>query len=368
MRVDPRFERSVRRWLLAYPRRWRVARGDEVLGTLVDLAPAGAARLDRRSALGLVVGGLRTRVRTGPPPHQRFGYLFGARVSPRYLDWMADDLAARLPTVKLGLRLALVAIWSWPYWWKLGAPNPATAAWVTAVLVWTIAVDVSGAEWRRVEGRRLLLPLPGDPPGRPRWVDTRVPRTRVAARLGWTAFAVLVGWLTVNGAVGWLVSPRRVLKGEGTWAFAAALVLGLLLTVLVTRRWRRRAGSTPAQPDRVVRAERGRAVLGVGGLGALASGWIALEMSGRYPAVASTVLVLAGLAVLPAAVAGWRRAAASPEGTAAVDLLRVAVTGRAPKRDRRVLAAVPAGSPEARGTSLVDLVRVDPDRPALGGA
>ena len=75
MTIDPRFERSVRRYLRAYPRRWRLRRADEMVALLADLADPGATRVDVRTAAGLVRRGGRhergpgrrcgTRSRTG---------------------------------------------------------------------------------------------------------------------------------------------------------------------------------------------------------------------------------------------------------------------------------------------------------------
>ncbi len=67
------------------------------------------------------------------------------------------------------------------------------------------------------------------------------------------------------------------------------------------------------------------------------------------------------------AVAAWRWSVTAAGDVATYDLVGVAAMGSPPRQDRRVPAAVPAGSPKAsRGTSLIDLVHIDPDRPALG--
>lgn len=52
--ISQRLVRSARFWLRAYPRRWRTARGEEVLGLLADLAGPGDGRLDARTAVNLV--------------------------------------------------------------------------------------------------------------------------------------------------------------------------------------------------------------------------------------------------------------------------------------------------------------------------
>ena len=57
------WERSARSWMRAYPRRWREARGEELLGLLLDLAEPGSSRVDARLAFDLLKGGWATRLR-----------------------------------------------------------------------------------------------------------------------------------------------------------------------------------------------------------------------------------------------------------------------------------------------------------------
>ncbi|MEV4756735.1 hypothetical protein AB0J86_16690 [Micromonospora sp. NPDC049559] len=54
--------RRYRRLLLAYPRAYRRARGDELLGALLDAAPPGRARPTAREAADLIRHGLRARL------------------------------------------------------------------------------------------------------------------------------------------------------------------------------------------------------------------------------------------------------------------------------------------------------------------
>ncbi|SBT53554.1 hypothetical protein [Micromonospora narathiwatensis] len=54
--------RHYRRLLLAYPRAYRRERGEEILGLLLDTAPAGRTRPTVREALDLIRGGLRCRL------------------------------------------------------------------------------------------------------------------------------------------------------------------------------------------------------------------------------------------------------------------------------------------------------------------
>ncbi|MBB2925462.1 hypothetical protein [Cellulomonas cellasea] len=109
------FERSVGRWLRAYPRRWRRARGAEVTAVLADLAGPDARRVDTRTALGLVVAGLATRWREHPPPRAYLTYRLGGRHPGAPWDaWLRDDVAGRLYPVRLALTEGLVAAVGYP--------------------------------------------------------------------------------------------------------------------------------------------------------------------------------------------------------------------------------------------------------------
>lgn len=58
-----RYERQERRLLLAYPAGWRDERGEEMVGTILDLAGEGRRRVSPRVALDLLVGGWTERAR-----------------------------------------------------------------------------------------------------------------------------------------------------------------------------------------------------------------------------------------------------------------------------------------------------------------
>ncbi len=57
-----RLERRYRRLLLCYPRAYRRERADEIVGTLLELAPEGRTRPTLREAFNLVRHGLRARL------------------------------------------------------------------------------------------------------------------------------------------------------------------------------------------------------------------------------------------------------------------------------------------------------------------
>jgi len=119
------FDRSVRFWLRAYPRRWRVARADEVVEVLADLAGPEARRVDGRTAIGLLVAGIAARWRMRPPVRVVARYrLRGLRPSAAYDAWLHDDLdgifyAVRQLAWRAPFLAALVAItqmWQGPPW------------------------------------------------------------------------------------------------------------------------------------------------------------------------------------------------------------------------------------------------------------
>jgi hypothetical protein len=119
----PAFERSVARWLRAYPRRWRRARGAEVAAVLADLAGPGARRVGTRTALGLVGAGLATRWREHPPPRAYLTYRLGGRhPGARWDAWLRDDVDGRLYPVRLALTEGLVAAVAYPSVERVLAP------------------------------------------------------------------------------------------------------------------------------------------------------------------------------------------------------------------------------------------------------
>ena len=93
--MSERLARSAAFWLRAYPPAWRAQRADEVTAVLVDLAPDGARRLDARTALNLVRGGVATRWRQTPPLRVYLPYrMLDLRVPARYREWVRQDIAS----------------------------------------------------------------------------------------------------------------------------------------------------------------------------------------------------------------------------------------------------------------------------------
>ena len=86
-------ERQVRTLMRAWPIPDRVERGNEIVGTTLDLVPDGRNRLPLALAINLVIGGLRGRWRMRPPLWRWFYHRLGGRLPPRYHRWMLNDLS-----------------------------------------------------------------------------------------------------------------------------------------------------------------------------------------------------------------------------------------------------------------------------------
>jgi hypothetical protein len=89
-----RAERQIRTLMRAWPRPDRTERGEEIVGTTLDLLPDGATRLPMLLALNLVIGGLRARWRMRPPVWRWAFYRMGGRLPTRWNRWVLNDLTA----------------------------------------------------------------------------------------------------------------------------------------------------------------------------------------------------------------------------------------------------------------------------------
>lgn len=103
-------ERTARMWLRAYPRRWRHAYGEDLVGTLLDLAGPGARTVRVRDGVSVVRAGWSLRWREHPPLLPWLGYrFFEMRLPARYRYWVMDDLLDRFYTARTGVA-ALVTV------------------------------------------------------------------------------------------------------------------------------------------------------------------------------------------------------------------------------------------------------------------
>lgn len=352
--VEPAFVRSVQRWSRAYPRRWRAARGDELLGLLVDLASPGARRLGVRSALDLVRGGWRTRLREHPPLWPWLQYrLLGDRSLRDHLGWVADDVAGALYPLREGLN-ARGGLFGWLV---IVIPVTAPAVWagdISSFIAWWywIAVVVAlsgvyllpGGYGRRQAIETHLVARAGERVAVGSWVRVPVPRRRVLARAALPlAAAASLGTLAAC-AVAAVLAPR----GAVLVALGVALAAGVALASAARIRLHR-PGQAVGQPDRELEPVGARrAVLVVLGVALLAALPVA-EALGVVPLALGPLLGIAAAVLAPPAVVAWLVVRQLPEAgeLALVDVWRVGLVGRMPRVDGPATAVTPAQPSEA---------------------
>src|SRR4051812_19900903 len=90
------YERRCRTLLRAYPPRYRQSRQDELLGTLLDAAPAERDTPTLRDSWDVIRGGLQFRLHDRPPLHWWLAYrVLHKRLPYRYRWWARDDILGR---------------------------------------------------------------------------------------------------------------------------------------------------------------------------------------------------------------------------------------------------------------------------------
>jgi hypothetical protein len=191
-------ERRYRRLLLAYPRQYRAAHGDELLDVL--LADAAGRRVPApKEAWGLLVGGVRSRI-----IHQATGDAWADGVHLAVTAVAAANLAALLPYVgtlplwTLLSALALLAVLRG----RVRAAFPLTL--VTGVK----AVALAGG--RQSFDLTLLPVYPGPLGDRPLFGDS-------------SPFVVAAGYATVLIGLLVLAARRRPPRVRSSWWWAAAV-------------------------------------------------------------------------------------------------------------------------------------------------
>lgn len=111
MNADRRLALALR----AFPKRFRVARADEIMGTVAEVRAAGGGDgVGRRELVDLVLAGWAERWRTRPPMRSYLRYRFlDGRLDQRWHAWMFDDLrgwlALRLVLLMLLMQVILMA-------------------------------------------------------------------------------------------------------------------------------------------------------------------------------------------------------------------------------------------------------------------
>lgn len=348
---DDSFVRSARRWLTAYPVRWRSVRGDEVIGVLRDLAGPDARRLSLREGLGLLRAGWTTRWRTRPPFVERWRYRWSQTrpIDRRYREWARDDIAGRFYETRQWLwrMFPLVGSQVWLAWNRRDRDLLVMWAFLMAAAVALDVLRLGGARDRAV--RQHLVPAAWESPTPGGLVRVWRLRPRVDARSGADLTAALLGL----GALVWwpatLVVGARLCAGacvetttmagrSWTWVVAALLATGVALVGIgaaALARWRLRRflPMRPGQPGReLVTLRRGH--YGAWGLvvfGVAVQAWF--EATGRLTAFFTPIGALVCLVLLPGARVIRRAARRGPDDLAYVDLVRITATGGVPLVD-----------------------------------
>lgn len=336
----PAFERSARFWLRAFPRRWRVARGEEVLGVLRDLAAPDATRLDARSAANLVRHGWATRWRGRPPWHRWLGYRTLDLSLPRQCrGWAADDIdGALFPMRPVALLALLYLIIGGAIRAGDGGSDGDASVWFLLVVVLLGSQTLNRNRARRLAREKHLVAEPGEPllPGT--YVAMGAPAQRLPAR--WAASRLLL-WTTTTAALAATavsLAPTRIASrpagspgsfefvvaplGAGRWVVAATLAIALAVGLVLGRQAGRRLPALDGlgpQPDREGRApglwhEVGVAagVLVTAAIAvAEAGGWIALSL---MPGLGVIALLMVPRTVVMRR-AGSRRRWLGPDGS-----------------------------------------------------
>ncbi|MBO3101973.1 hypothetical protein [Cellulomonas fengjieae] len=360
-------ERSAAFWLRAYPPAWREQRGAEVTALLRDLAADGARRLDARTALGLLRGGIAARCRQTPPLRYYLPYrLFDLRVPAQYREWVRRDICSP-GNVRRNLMgrawLLLLPLYSTAV---TQDPRGFLSMWtVFGVMAVAMSLSVRSDAGERRRLQHHARPAPGGPRTLGEFVWVRTSRARIAAEPGSRVLVLLLA----AGALAWsaaaVVAPSRTgvvpCPGQGQCfelvaedresstllvaVLAGALLAGVILAAAVARRLARRLPDRPDQPARHLVGLPPRAGVAI----ALWTGLIATEAlaeaTGAWVLSLSAVAAPACLVLLPSAVVLWARA--TPD-TAFVDLRHVAWTGRPVEVDRYDTELVPALVQEAR--------------------
>lgn len=373
--VDPRLVGSVRRWLRAYPPRWRMVHGEELFWLVVELTEPQARRVGARAAFDLVRGGWATRWRTRPPLVTWLLYrVLDRRIPIGYRAWAQDEIEGVLHSVRLTFGpLAVVLL-------------PAAVLTGEAGSLWVPlgVVAVSVVCWPAVHRNRDLLkhvaPQAGEPLREGDLLTVEAPRDRLAAAPTATvligALGVLVPGAVVAASVGrvgtsfrWIpagfeVDSAPVVDRSPAFAvLAVALVIGMWWA---RRADRRLALLLPARPSQPHRRLRRRPALGWTGpvvgaaLGLVPAG---AEVLGLIAIGPSVVLAAVALLMIPSAVVARQRVRGMPD-VAATDVWNMLLRSEPPQVDSPLPALRPVEGPLPEGLVMPDWSH--PPQAALG--
>jgi hypothetical protein len=384
---------SIEFWMRAYPRRWRQARGQELVDVVVDLAGSGAQRLDPRSAIDLVRGGWATRWREHPLPHTWLLYrMLDRRIPVAYRSWGLDDIDGFWYPMRRFLGVtwpiyAMVLITS-PSW---GFGEIPVRSFVMAAIMVVSSMFIRPEGIRNEARLKHVAPRFGEVPVEGALVAGEVPRQRVTARSGLTWAMLLLGSTGAASVVAALLAPKVLLTnfklntadmgpgfgwdsvvapigGHRVVAVATLLValgVGGLGAAAAQRRLGHLLGERPDQPYRVLRpvTSSGKAGVLFSAMGIAAIVW--LEVSGQIVLGLSVVLGTVALLLLPGSYVGLlvtRRADA--HDLAGRDVWWIATRGRVLRIDRPAFGLRPQPGPVPETVLVQPQGPTDPLRPA----
>jgi hypothetical protein len=386
--AEAQIVKSTEFWVRAYPRRWREARGQELVDVVVDLAGPGAQRLDARSAFDLVRGGLATRWREHPLPHTWLLYRISDRRIPvAYRSWALDDIDGFWYPMRRYLGAA------WPVLLMVLITSRPTGSGAIPTLVLVALMLASSMfltpQWFRSRARlKHVAPRFGEVPVEGAMVAWDVPRQRVNARSGLTWVVFLLGTTGTSSVVAVLLAPKvlltifklnspdmggpgfgwdNVVAPMGGHRFVAVSILsvalgfGALGAVAVQRRLGRLLDERPNQPYRVLRPVTASGKAGVLFSTLLIVALVWLEVSGQIALGLSMVPGTVALLLLPGALVALlvtRRADA--HDLAGRDVWWIATRGRIPTVDQPVRGLRPSPGPAPGSVQVQPLGPTNP--------
>jgi len=392
--TDERIIRNIELWMRAYPRRWREARGEELLGLVVDLAGPGARRLDARSAFDLVRGGWASRWREHPLVHTWLLYrVLDRRIPAAYRSWALDDIDGFWYPMRRFLGNA------WPIF-LIGLSTSSSRgfgeipAWsFVMVALMVVSSMFITPEWHRSQARlKHVAPKFGEVPVEGALVAWGVPRQRVTARSGLIWAVLVVGSIGAASVVAALLAPKVLLTvfklnspdmgGQGFgWdsvvapmgghrvvavaILLVALGVGVLGAVAVRRRLVRLLGQRLDQPYRVLRPVTTSGKAGVLFSAMVMVGLTWLEVSGHIVIGLSVVLGTVALLLLPGALVTLLVTRhADADELAGRDVWWIATRGRLPRIDQPACGLRPQPGPVPEGVLVQAPGPTDPPHPA----
>ena len=385
---------SIEFWMRAYPRRWRQARGQELVDVVVDLAGPGARRLDPRSAFDLVRGGWATRWREHPLPHTWLLYrTFDRRIPVAYRSWALDDIDG----LWYPIRRFLGGAWPVFLFILIGPPSGGSGeipVWslVMIALMVVLSMFITPEGIRSQARLKHVAPRAGEVPVKGALVPGDIPRQRVTARSGLTWAMFLLGATGAASVVAALLAPKVLLTnfklstpemgGQGFgWdntvapmgghrVVAVAILLvalgfGALGAVAVRRRVGRLLGERFDQPYRVLRPVTASGKAGILFSAMAMVGLIWLEVSGQIVFGLSVVPGTVALLLLPGALVALlvtRRADA--HDLSGRDVWWIAIRGHVPRIDPPARGLRPQPGPVPEGVLVQPPAPTDPPQAA----